>query len=282
MWLCDWETSPPCFATRLACRSADGARPQGTGVCCAWSVGSRLPNLGVLEKAECLTLDFTQPRMSALPLQRMKWIHIVWATTGVVSRLECNCCVANASEMFRWDINVGVRSALSRLLRHKGSEVRLILTRIPHTMTAHIRATECPGECGCPKPTEADYTRGSAGFIVDNVADIDINCAIDSSRPSLLEMAVQTRQKNGLKRLSVYLRNKKMREFLDLQQNHLSLEEYVTEYRHLEAYCPHLYTTAEARADKFVYGFRDGLRGRVMSSSPHNLDEAVTMARRME
>ncbi|KAF3780359.1 hypothetical protein EJ110_NYTH39032 [Nymphaea thermarum] len=46
-------------------------------VCCAWSVGSRLPNLGVLGKAECLTLDFTQSRMSALPLQRMKWIHTV-------------------------------------------------------------------------------------------------------------------------------------------------------------------------------------------------------------
>ncbi|KAF3774790.1 Shikimate O-hydroxycinnamoyltransferase [Nymphaea thermarum] len=73
-----------------------------------------------------------------------------------------------------------------------------------------------------------------------------------------------------------------MQEFLDLQQNHLSLEEYVTKYRHLEAYCPHLYTTAEARADKFIYGLRDGLRGRVMSSSPRNLDEVVTRARRME
>ncbi|KAF3772716.1 hypothetical protein EJ110_NYTH57174 [Nymphaea thermarum] len=33
--------------------------------------GSRLPNLGVLGKAECLTLDFTHPGMSALPLQRV-------------------------------------------------------------------------------------------------------------------------------------------------------------------------------------------------------------------
>ncbi|KAF3775812.1 hypothetical protein EJ110_NYTH49604 [Nymphaea thermarum] len=57
----------------------------------------------------------------------------------------------------------------------------------------------------------------------------------------------------------VQARNKKMQEFLDLQQNHLSLEEYVTKYRHLEAYCPHLYTTAEARADKFTYGLWDGL-----------------------
>ncbi|KAF3772688.1 hypothetical protein EJ110_NYTH54661 [Nymphaea thermarum] len=73
----------------------------------------------------------------------------------------------------------------------------------------------------------------------------------------------------------VQARNKKMQEFLDLQQNHLSLEEYVTKYRHLEAYCPHLYTTAEARADKFIYGLRDGLRGRVMSSSPRNLDRQL-------
>ncbi|KAF3784144.1 hypothetical protein EJ110_NYTH30973 [Nymphaea thermarum] len=57
-----------------------------------------------------------------------------------------------------------------------------------------------------------------------------------------------------------HARNKKMQEFLDLQQNHLSLEEYVTKYQHLETYYPHLYTTAEARADKFVYGLRDGLR----------------------
>ncbi|KAF3771498.1 hypothetical protein EJ110_NYTH60400 [Nymphaea thermarum] len=79
-----------------------------------------------------------------------------------------------------------------------------------------------------------------------------------------------------------FWRNKKMREFLDLQQNQLSLEEYVSKYRHLEVYCPHLCTTDEARAEKFIYGLRDGLRGRVMSSSPRNLDEAVTMARRME
>ncbi|KAF3785924.1 hypothetical protein EJ110_NYTH26686 [Nymphaea thermarum] len=77
-------------------------------------------------------------------------------------------------------------------------------------------------------------------------------------------------------------RNKKMQEFLDLQQNHLSLEEYVTKYHHLEVYCPHLYTTGEARADKFIYGLCDGLRGRVMSSRPHDLDKTVTMVRRME
>ncbi|KAF3772226.1 hypothetical protein EJ110_NYTH57357 [Nymphaea thermarum] len=74
----------------------------------------------------------------------------------------------------------------------------------------------------------------------------------------------------------VHVRNKKMQEFLELQQKHLSLKEYVTKYRHLEVYCPHLYAT------KFVHGLRDGLRSKVMSSRPRELDEAVTMARCME
>ncbi|KAF3774868.1 hypothetical protein EJ110_NYTH52115 [Nymphaea thermarum] len=81
---------------------------------------------------------------------------------------------------------------------------------------------------------------------------------------------------------STHARNKKMQEFLELQQNNLSLEEYVTKYRHLEVYYPHLYTTDEAKANKFVHGLRDGLRSKVMSRRPHDLDEAVTMARRME
>ncbi|KAF3785294.1 hypothetical protein EJ110_NYTH27919 [Nymphaea thermarum] len=48
---------------------------------------SRLPNLGVLGKAECLSLELTNPWMSALPLQRMDGSILFWATTGVVSRL---------------------------------------------------------------------------------------------------------------------------------------------------------------------------------------------------
>ncbi|KAF3785724.1 hypothetical protein EJ110_NYTH27172 [Nymphaea thermarum] len=78
------------------------------------------------------------------------------------------------------------------------------------------------------------------------------------------------------------IRDKKMQEFLDLQQNQLSLEEYITKYRHLEVYCPHLYTTDEARANQFVRGLRDGLRSKVLTSRPRDLDEAVTMARCIE
>ncbi|KAF3780319.1 hypothetical protein EJ110_NYTH39538 [Nymphaea thermarum] len=80
----------------------------------------------------------------------------------------------------------------------------------------------------------------------------------------------------------VHAKNKKMQEFRELQQNYLSLKEYVTKYRHLEVYCPHLYTRDETRANKFVHGLHDGLRSKVMSRRPHDLDEAVTMARHKE
>ncbi|KAF3791553.1 Outer envelope pore protein 16-3 [Nymphaea thermarum] len=80
----------------------------------------------------------------------------------------------------------------------------------------------------------------------------------------------------------VHSKNNKMQEFLELQQNHMSLEEYVIKYWHLGVYCPHLYATDEVRADEFVHGLRDGLRSKVMSSRPCDLDEAVTIARRME
>ncbi|KAF3773353.1 hypothetical protein EJ110_NYTH55509 [Nymphaea thermarum] len=54
---------------------------------CECATSSRLPNLGVLGKAECLFLELTHPWMSALPLQRMDGSILFWVTTGVVSRL---------------------------------------------------------------------------------------------------------------------------------------------------------------------------------------------------
>ncbi|KAF3776372.1 hypothetical protein EJ110_NYTH38711 [Nymphaea thermarum] len=80
----------------------------------------------------------------------------------------------------------------------------------------------------------------------------------------------------------VHARDKKMQEFLYLQQNQLSLEEYIMKYRHLEVYCLHLYTTDGARACKFVSGLWDGLRSKVLTSRPRDLDEAVTMTRCIE
>ncbi|KAF3780959.1 hypothetical protein EJ110_NYTH37887 [Nymphaea thermarum] len=71
--------------------------------------------------------------------------------------------------------------------------------------------------------------------------------------------------------------------FLDTYYpNQLNLKDYIIRYRHLEAYCPHFYTTDGARAGKFVRGLREGLRSKVLSSRPRDLDEAVTMARCIE
>ncbi|KAF3795163.1 hypothetical protein EJ110_NYTH05800 [Nymphaea thermarum] len=60
------------------------------------------------------------------------------------------------------------------------------------------------------------------------------------------------------------------------------LKEYITRYRHLEAYCPHFYTMDGAGAGKFVRCLREGLRSKVLTSRPRDLDEMVTMARCIE
>ncbi|KAF3774482.1 hypothetical protein EJ110_NYTH53031 [Nymphaea thermarum] len=52
------------------------------------ALGSRLPNLGVLGKVEHLSLEFTHPWMSTLPLQRVNGSILLWATTGVVTPLR--------------------------------------------------------------------------------------------------------------------------------------------------------------------------------------------------
>uniref|UniRef100_A0A5K0Y0H8 CCHC-type domain-containing protein n=1 Tax=Nymphaea colorata TaxID=210225 RepID=A0A5K0Y0H8_9MAGN len=75
---------------------------------------------------------------------------------------------------------------------------------------------------------------------------------------------------------------KRMQEFLDLQQGSLSLHEYIVKLRHLEKYCPHVYTADADRANKFVRGLKDGLQNQVISSRPRDLDDAIDMATRLE
>ena len=75
-----------------------------------------------------------------------------------------------------------------------------------------------------------------------------------------------------------YARDRKKQEFLDLRQGSMKVAEYTTRFRHLEKYCPHTYTTDEARAKKYVQGLRDGLRTRVLTSRPQNLNQAIEMA----
>ncbi|KAF3774102.1 hypothetical protein EJ110_NYTH53898 [Nymphaea thermarum] len=85
MWLCVWETFCFCHWSRLfGAQAVQGPRVL---LCVVLGVlGSRLPNLGVLGKAEYLSLEFTHPGTSALPLQRVNGSILLWATTRVVSR----------------------------------------------------------------------------------------------------------------------------------------------------------------------------------------------------
>ncbi|XP_049932536.1 uncharacterized protein LOC126409875 [Nymphaea colorata] len=50
--------------------------------------------------------------------------------------------------------------------------------------------------------------------------------------------------------IPTFTREKRMQEFLELQQGSLSLHEYVVKFRHLEKYCLHVYTTDADRANK--------------------------------
>ncbi|KAF3791730.1 hypothetical protein EJ110_NYTH13782 [Nymphaea thermarum] len=73
----------------------------------------------------------------------------------------------------------------------------------------------------------------------------------------------------------VHATEKKMQEFLDLQQNQMSLEEYITRYRHLERIAHTCTLQMELdQASLCVV--------KVLTSRPHDLDEAVTMARCIE
>ncbi|KAF3783329.1 hypothetical protein EJ110_NYTH32489 [Nymphaea thermarum] len=86
MWLCVSELSYLRHWSRLfEAQAVQGPRVLLCDVLGA--LGSRLPNLSVLGKAGHLSLEFTHPWMSTLPLQRVNGSILLWATTGVVSRL---------------------------------------------------------------------------------------------------------------------------------------------------------------------------------------------------
>ncbi|XP_031481812.1 uncharacterized protein LOC116251592 isoform X2 [Nymphaea colorata] len=82
--------------------------------------------------------------------------------------------------------------------------------------------------------------------------------------------------------IPAFTREKRMQEFFELQQMSMSLHEYVVKFRHLEKYCPHVYTSDTDRANKFIRGLKDGLRSKVMCSRPQDLDDAIDMATRFD
>ncbi|CAN6476935.1 unnamed protein product [Victoria cruziana] len=69
-----------------------------------------------------------------------------------------------------------------------------------------------------------------------------------------------------------------MREFLQLTQGSGTLTEYVTQFHHLEKYCPHLFGSEAERVNKFIWGLREGVRARVMGAKCDTMADAIDMA----
>lgn len=61
-----------------------------------------------------------------------------------------------------------------------------------------------------------------------------------------------------------------------------SLIEYVAQFRHLEYYCPKVFSSEYGRAGKFAWGFNEGLRPRMISRKLETLSEVVEMATRLD
>ncbi|KAF3780692.1 hypothetical protein EJ110_NYTH38684 [Nymphaea thermarum] len=305
-------------------RSAGSARPQGSVVCCLGAFGSLLPNLGVLGKAEYLSLEFTHPGLSALPLQRMKWIHTVMGHHGGCLSMEYQHrgkkCAELSTEAQREpspahsdahtpheDSTSGQQNAQDSVgAQTPPRQTPLVdqqaillttlqtLTSLVQLMEGNQRSQASPtGDTTAP-PKEKATTVSFQHFMLMQPPVVTGDGSPDKAEEwieevecifEVLEVPGSNKVnyglyilKGGAKRwwkstqqiqfagqqsiswrqfrdsfFSTYFpahaRNKKMQEFLDLQQNHLSLEEYVA---------------------------------KVMSSRPRNMDEAVTMARYME
>ncbi|KAF3772173.1 hypothetical protein EJ110_NYTH56328 [Nymphaea thermarum] len=285
-------------------RSAGVARPQDTVVCCAWSVGSLLPNLGVLGKAEYLSLKFTHPWMSALPLQRMKWILTVMGHHGgclsAVGHPWCARVLADPRQQMEYQRRGKKHVEPSTEAQRKPSPTHSdahtphddstsgqqnaqasTLTSLVQSMAGNQRSQASPtGDTTAP-PKEKATTVSFKQFlwmqppvftgdgspdkaeewieVVEHIFEVlevprgnkvnygsymlkgDAKRWWKSTREIRFagQQSISWRQFRDLffsTYFPAHARNKKMQEFLDLQQNHLSLEEYVTKYRHLEAY----------------------------------------------
>ena len=77
---------------------------------------------------------------------------------------------------------------------------------------------------------------------------------------------------------SANLRDAKSQEFLELKQGHMTVEEYDQEFDMLSRFAPELVSNEQARADRFVKGLRDEIRGFVRALKPTTQAEALRLA----
>ena len=74
------------------------------------------------------------------------------------------------------------------------------------------------------------------------------------------------------------IREQKSREFSNLKQGEMTVRDYEQKFIQLERFAPGLCTTERARANKFLWGLRFGLKDRVVNQRPHTLTQAVEIA----
>ncbi|KAF3795143.1 hypothetical protein EJ110_NYTH05735 [Nymphaea thermarum] len=304
-------------------------------------LGSRLPKLGVLWRAEYLSVEFTHPWMSALPLQRMDGSILFWATTGVLAD-SGQQVEQMASLMSYWGCfgsivvpmeyhrkgkkRAGSSTEAQREPSPAHSDVHTprndstskhqyaqlgggaqtsprqtppvdqqtillttlqTLTSLVQSMVSNQRSNASPsGDTTAPLQEKASAVSFQQ-FVAMQPPIFIGGCSHDKEKQwieeverifvllkmpeedkvnydtyllkgdvtdwwqSTLEIRYAGQQSISWKQFRdsffntyypVHARDKKMQEFLDLQQNQMSLEEYITRYRHLEAYCPHFYT----------------------------------------
>ncbi|XP_031745635.1 uncharacterized protein LOC116406054 [Cucumis sativus] len=77
---------------------------------------------------------------------------------------------------------------------------------------------------------------------------------------------------------SANLRDAKSQEFLELKQGYMTVEEYDQEFDMLSRFAPELVSNEQARADRFVKGLRDEIRGFVRALKPTTQAEALRLA----
>src|ERR1051325_7150942 len=80
------------------------------------------------------------------------------------------------------------------------------------------------------------------------------------------------------KYFSTDLRYNKQREFMDLRQGVMTVEEYSQEFDKLSRFAPKMVATEVERAKRFVHGLKDGVRGLVQAFNPSTLAEALPLA----
>ncbi|XP_038880159.1 uncharacterized protein LOC120071839 [Benincasa hispida] len=83
------------------------------------------------------------------------------------------------------------------------------------------------------------------------------------------------------KYFSAHVRYNKQAEFMNLKQGTMTVEEYEEKFTRLSCFAPDLVSTEAKRAERFVQGLRDEVRGIVQALEPPNYATAFRAAARV-